>query len=794
MNLQMRIQLPIMLLIVLACGASGYISYQNAATNLYIALVDNMRGEAESLVRTINDMTLGVVADTQRIAQQNEIREFYNKAIHDKSIGEEMSALLKGLEVTYDDFDRIALLDTAGIVVASTALASIGQNFGDRDYFREAIKGKTFLSQPLKSRVSGEGVLIAATPVMHGNEIMGVIYSSIPLKHLYESSVKPVTVGNQGYAFVLEKGGLIAVHANMDWIFNSTLSSVPHYKEMASATMPGIKDFIGNTGVRVFNYYAGDSFSGLTAVIQAEYDDVFSGMTELRNNSIIVSLVAILLSGLLTILIMRPILNAISNVVVYAVEIARGNFEAKVEIKEKGELGEMADALRSIPLVLQRLMGEAHELTRQIHCGNYRARIDTSSFHQGFAELTSMFNGVSDSYTDTLDHVPVPIMTCDRKFTVLFLNEPAQKMVGGNREGEACAKLLCADVCGSAQCLSQIAMNSDAAYTNEVIVRPLGVQMNVSVTTAPLHDNSGTVVGALELLTDLTEIKNKQNTILRVAEHASIISDRVTTAAEELSAQVEQVSRGTELQRSRVESTASAITEMNSTVFAVARSAEQASGQSEQTKNKASDGSRLVNQVVQSIQLVNGITATLHTNMQDLGHQAEGIGGVMNVISDIADQTNLLALNAAIEAARAGDAGRGFAVVADEVRKLAEKTMQATQEVGSKIVAIQNSARVNIESVAEASKAVENATGLATLSGNALTEIVTLASASSASVTSIATSAEEQSATSEEINRAVEEISHIVSETAIGMVQASRAVQDLSQVAQELNRVMEELK
>lgn len=58
--------------------------------------------------------------------------------------------------------------------------------------------------------------------------------------------------------------------------------------------------------------------------------------------------------------------------------------------------------------------------------------------------------------------------------------------------------------------------------------------------------------------------------------------------------------------------------------------------------------------------------------MEALKEQAQGVGRIMTVITDIADQTNLLALNAAIEAARAGDAGKGFAVVADEVRKLAE--------------------------------------------------------------------------------------------------------------------------
>ncbi|MDR2694865.1 MAG: methyl-accepting chemotaxis protein, partial [Deltaproteobacteria bacterium] len=174
--------------------------------------------------------------------------------------------------------------------------------------------------------------------------------------------------------------------------------------------------------------------------------------------------------------------------------------------------------------------------------------------------------------------------------------------------------------------------------------------------------------------------------------------------------------------------------------------------------------------------------------------QAESIGGVMNVISDIADQTNLLALNAAIEAARAGEAGRGFAVVADEVRKLAEKTMSATQEVGANISAIQQSARTNIGEVSEAVKAVTEATDLANTSGQALEEIVSLASANSAVVTSIATAAEEQSATSEEINRAIEAVSLIVRDTADGMAQASAAVQELSRMAQELNTVMTELR
>jgi methyl-accepting chemotaxis protein len=318
--------------------------------------------------------------------------------------------------------------------------------------------------------------------------------------------------------------------------------------------------------------------------------------------------------------------------------------------------------------------------------------------------------------------------------------------------------------------------------------------MDISYTVIPMLNREGKLASVLELITDLTAIKQTQRTIQRVAEEASVISGRVAAASEELSAQVEQVSRGAEMQRTRVESTASAMSEMNSTVMEVAKNAGQASEQSELSKIKANDGSALVNKVVQSINLVNKVATTLQKNMQDLGAQAESIGGVMNVISDIADQTNLLALNAAIEAARAGEAGRGFAVVADEVRKLAEKTMTATQEVGSSISAIQNSTRTNIDEVGSAAKAVTDATELADASGRALGEIVQLATSSSSVVASIATAAEEQSATSEEINRAIEEINHIVGETTDGMTQASQAVHELSHMAQELNRVMEQLR
>jgi len=110
--------------------------------------------------------------------------------------------------------------------------------------------------------------------------------------------------------------------------------------------------------------------------------------------------------------------------------------------------------------------------------------------------------------------------------------------------------------------------------------------------------------------------------------------------------------------------------------------------EADRARTVASDGSRVVGSVVES--------------MTSISQFAKRIAEITGIIDRLAFQTNLLALNAAVEAARAGEQGRGFAVVAGEVRSLAGRSAEAAREIKAVIAA-------SSQAVEDGSRLVEDA-------------------------------------------------------------------------------------
>ncbi len=228
--------------------------------------------------------------------------------------------------------------------------------------------------------------------------------------------------------------------------------------------------------------------------------------------------------------------------------------------------------------------------------------------------------------------------------------------------------------------------------------------LSVQVSVAP-GDNHSVMAAMARMCQSLTHI----------VDQVRASSDVIASGASQIAGSNLDLSQRTEEQASSLQSTASAMEEIASTVAHNADTSRQANALAATASNVAERGGEVVSQVV--------------TTMQDITDSSRKINDIIGVIDGIAFQTNILALNAAVEAARAGEQGRGFAVVASEVRSLAQRSAVAAKEIktliGSSVEKVDAGAKLVTEAgatMAEIVQQVKHVTSLIGEISNATTE------------------------------------------------------------------------
>jgi len=191
-----------------------------------------------------------------------------------------------------------------------------------------------------------------------------------------------------------------------------------------------------------------------------------------------------------------------------------------------------------------------------------------------------------------------------------------------------------------------------------------------------------------------TMVENLQQVVTQVA----AASGEVAAASAELSASSEELAATTTEQ-------SAAVTETSATTEELARAATSIAETIDGVAVQTIDTRDALEQADADIQASSERTLALAERVAE-------IGGILNLINEIADQTNLLALNAAIEAARAGEEGRGFAVVAEEVRRLAERSKGSAADIARIIENVQAETNSTVMAMEKGSKQMQHGLGL----------------------------------------------------------------------------------
>jgi len=275
-----------------------------------------------------------------------------------------------------------------------------------------------------------------------------------------------------------------------------------------------------------------------------------------------------------------------------------------------------------------------------------------------------------------------------------------------------------------------------------------------------------------ELRNLVTGVNNAAIQVTQKTAHAQSISAELLGAAERQSKEIEETTAQV-LQVSR------SISEVSSTAEEGARVAQRSLAAADKGRSAVQDSISGMNDIREQIQETS-------KRIKRLGESSQEIGEIVELISDITEQTNVLALNAAIQAASAGEAGRGFSVVAEEVQRLAERSGEATKQIGAIVKTIQADTQDAVAAMEKSTQGVVEGAKLSDAAGQALSEIDFVTKNLAQLIQTISSATQTQANATNKVAQNMQEILEITRQTTRGTQQAAGSIRDLAAVAQEL--------
>ncbi len=300
---------------------------------------------------------------------------------------------------------------------------------------------------------------------------------------------------------------------------------------------------------------------------------------------------------------------------------------------------------------------------------------------------------------------------------------------------------------------------------------------DLTVRASVTEDLTGAIADSMNYTID--ELRNLIIGINRATEQVTAASQQAQNISSELLEAAQRQSEEIVETNDVVQRIAKSITDVSANAAESARVAQQSLQAAEKGTLAVQNSISGMNEIREQIQ-------ETAKRIKRLGESSQEIGEIVELISDITEQTNVLALNAAIQAASAGEAGRGFTVVAEEVQRLAERSAEATKQIGAIVKTIQADTHDAVAAMETSTHGVVEGAKLSDAAGQALSEIGQVSNELAGLIETIAQSTQAQQGLAHKVSQSMQDILRITEQTTAGTKQTAVSIGQLTGLAAEL--------
>jgi len=494
LGLRTRLVLLVLLALLPVFGLLVYSAEQNHRAALRLAQSDLQSGvlvlsaREQRTVDTVRDLLTGIASGPHI---KNPVRGLCDQH-------------LKNLHAEHPEFNNLGLAATDGTLVCDALGLTKGVRIDDRDFFRQVMAGRRFaVGRYAIGRASERPGIGFAVPVRNeAGGISGVAFGVLSLSALAESVANESSMPGARVAVLDHDGAVLAISPPApSWLGQPHPD--PVVQQAVRERRQGVQQAADAQGAQ--RVYAtapvlGGGNEGLFAAISVPQTVIAASSHQNLAVELLV-LVAAVLSGMACAwwLGNQIIVNPAKAVLKEADEVARGNLEARVKLGPlyQGELGEIAHTFNRMAESLQARQRELDAMLERVD--KERVLLDLI--------LNSMNEGV---------------IAADTQGRFLLFNATARALFGaapdsGLRvdEWRRGHELLTLDgktlYPAPERPLSQAARGITIDNWDLLIRRPETEDRVLRLSTRPLRDAAGVLIGGLCVFNDITALKAAEN-------------------------------------------------------------------------------------------------------------------------------------------------------------------------------------------------------------------------------------------------------------------------------------------